>query len=156
MIYVTTNPLPTPPRLAPAPARLTPHILPPPCANPLSPPLVETLTRRSLGTGSRAIIRRVRQRCPKSGKMKACSGFKFNGGGIGGIGGIGGSNTGNAGNGSTGGNGRRGRKGPKPPPFAPGILCAGARELGLDLGGFQAVTIAAAEVSDPPAPPSPP
>lgn len=30
--------------------------------------------------------------------------------------------------------------------YSPGILCAGARGLGLDLGGFQAVALAAAEV----------
>lgn len=77
-----------------------------------------------------------------------CSKASGRGGPGGGAGCGGGAGVG-AGAGGGGGDGSmcKHKKGSAASSFSPGTLCRGARGLGLDLGGFQAVIVAAAEVS---------
>ena len=115
---------------------------PPPVSRPPpSPPhLISTL---SLGAAYKSIIREVKRRCPlasKAKKMSACSAEDGAGRG-GGSAGVEGGAERNSANANS-----RNRKKAKAPSFTPGMLCSGARGLGLDLGGFQAVILAAAEV----------
>ncbi|CAB1121159.1 unnamed protein product [Ectocarpus sp. CCAP 1310/34] len=124
-----------------------------------------------LGVASKPITRQVKRRCPLAVKLKKeqqNNNITNSGGGSGG----GGSSNANGshaassssssssscwnapergtrgGEGAGGGAGAGGKhkcKHSKASSFSPGTLCRGARGLGLDLGGFQAVIVAAAE-----------
>lgn len=91
------------------------------------------IPRESLGMAAKAIIRQVRRKCPHANAYAHAVKAQQHLAQAHGVGG-----------GASGGAHAHGKKATAK--FSPGMLCAGARGLGLDLGGFQAVTIAAAEV----------
>ncbi|CAM9795426.1 unnamed protein product, partial [Ectocarpus sp. 13 AM-2016] len=123
-----------------------------------------------LGVASKPITRQVKRRCPLAVKLKKEQQHNNTTNSNGGSGG-GGSSSANGshaasssssscpnapergtrgGEGAGGGAAAGGKckhkcKNSKASSFSPGTLCRGARGLGLDLGGFQAVIVAAAE-----------